>query len=1263
MRRELSLFLILAAGSASAALPPEASTSGGALSNFDVRGLVALAEPAAPTPEQLDALAALQDELRGVEGGELVVHWGPQPGTFHHAFRRAGFLTGPAAPGTDAEDVARAWLRSHHALLGLSADSVERLALSKRFADPGTEAVHLHFQQRVRGLRIFHGEVRVHLDRHGRVLSVGGDTAPENLLDDRVVLDAEGAFAAAARQAGLEAPPAVQAGGADERGRRHFGTPAGLESEAWADELWFPHDAGLVRAWRVIVDPAKSSGWYQVVVDARDGSLLSRHDMVQHAETQGLAFREDPSTGPQLLLPFVDEEALTDPASPLGWTQAAETRGNNCDVKDDLANDNEGTEGMRAPATGDPLTFDHSFNDDPNEDLLASITNLFYLNNWLHDRLVRLGFDAPAGNFQEDNFGLGGRDGDSVYVDAQDGGGRNNANFGTPPDGSKPRMQMYVWTRTNPNRDSGFDASVVTHELFHGVSNRLVGGADEAGCLGIPQGGAMGEAWSDFFPCSFWDTPVVGAYVSGNGVRGIRRWAYDQHPLNYGQLCNAGGFQVHRDGEIWAATLWGIRELFVDRYGFHAGKCRIERLVLDGMKLAPCRPTYTDMRDAILLAARLSGAAGDECLLWQGFAARGLGIDAVRRSDCTSDEDASFDAPAECAACALSAPVLLDLDASEPNRVTARFTPDPAADEHVLLRSSAPCPGMCFDAEFVEVARGPADAVELVDADAPGNRLSAGQAWSYRVMAVTGGCTAYSECAEAAIAGRCTLEPVPAAVGVEGVLALERPPSGSCSMTISWADMASSCGDPAGLVYNVYRSDDPAFEPGPQHLVASVPAPATEWLDDTLPPGSATYVVRAEDLTTGGPGPHGGNEELNGVRLSLAPQGAEIGLTDWLDDVESGELEGYRRTGFFTPNEWAVVSDGNTRGGSAWHVPGAEGGTADSNLVLPRVSLGDAPAFRFQHTFKFENDFDGGVIEISTDGGRTWTDLLDDIVTGGYATSDGSGSSRTVGGLINAPNTNQVWTGQNGAGFGNWETVEVDLSAYAGTLDAQLRLRALFDPLAREPEGWYVDDLEVGEVRVFDDCTWGCLDPPSAVIPAPVACLEPDGSATVLLDASGSAPGAAGWADGPAIVFSHDGAGRFAGGGAWEVGPTATLIFPPGTGAGAQEVLLTLRGADGCRTEVVVPLTLEDPIEPPGRVGATLKVARQGTEPVLGWDEVGAERYNAHVARPGEPLTDLHLGPAVASGPPGLVLEGPAGEGSLLFIKVFAASSCGLSWP
>ena len=82
----------------------------------------------------------------------------------------------------------------------------------------------------------------------------------------------------------------------------------------------------------------------------------------------------------------------------------------------------------------------------------AAVTNLFYWNNVIHDVLYGYGFDEKSGNFQFNNFGPNaGKGGDPVRAEAQDGSGRNNANFATPPDGFAPRMQMFEWRDSEPN--------------------------------------------------------------------------------------------------------------------------------------------------------------------------------------------------------------------------------------------------------------------------------------------------------------------------------------------------------------------------------------------------------------------------------------------------------------------------------------------------------------------------------------------------------------------------------------------------------------------------------------------------------------------------------------------------------------------------------------------------------------------------------------------------------------------------------------------
>ncbi|MGZ5192721.1 MAG: M36 family metallopeptidase, partial [Kaistella sp.] len=139
-------------------------------------------------------------------------------------------------------------------------------------------------------------------------------------------------------------------------------------------------------------------------------------------------------------------------ASPEGWHTIpggtfignfTTTRGNNVMAYDDRAKFNE--PGSYADG-GAGRIFDFPFVlNDTEGNLNAATTNLFYVNNKIHDIFYRLGFTETARNFQAWNFGKGGEQNDYIQAEAQDGSGTNNANFVTPPDGTRPRMQMYLF--------------------------------------------------------------------------------------------------------------------------------------------------------------------------------------------------------------------------------------------------------------------------------------------------------------------------------------------------------------------------------------------------------------------------------------------------------------------------------------------------------------------------------------------------------------------------------------------------------------------------------------------------------------------------------------------------------------------------------------------------------------------------------------------------------------------------------------------------
>lgn len=175
---------------------------------------------------------------------------------------------------------------------------------------------------------------------------------------------------------------------------------------------------------------------------------------------------ESPNHSPRVL---VSNPEYTANASPKGWHDAnsltgttaslryAITRGNNVWAKNDFAGTNSTTAPNGTSPTGTGtfpnLTFDFPYtgNSDVASNYIdAANTNLFYMNNILHDLWYQYGFNEVNKNFQVNNYGRGGVQGDPVFAESQDGSqaaspNLNNSNFATPADGSVPRMQMYLW--------------------------------------------------------------------------------------------------------------------------------------------------------------------------------------------------------------------------------------------------------------------------------------------------------------------------------------------------------------------------------------------------------------------------------------------------------------------------------------------------------------------------------------------------------------------------------------------------------------------------------------------------------------------------------------------------------------------------------------------------------------------------------------------------------------------------------------------------
>ncbi|PWN47785.1 hypothetical protein IE53DRAFT_229820 [Violaceomyces palustris] len=364
-----------------------------------------------------------------------------------------------------------------------------------------------------------------------------------------------------------------------------------------------------------------------------------------------------------------------------------DTRGNNVYAQSDPTGSGEWHQGsIKRPAgkhseeEGTSMLFDYPYpwrkaeskhNPLPPKTYVdAAVVQLFVTINEYHDLLYAYGFDEPSGNFQEHNFGRGGEGSDGVIAFAQDGAGTDNADFMTPPDGQRGRMRMYTWDQSTPFRDGDFEAGIVIHEYSHGLSTRLTGGPANSGCLGWGESGGMGEGWGDALASIIRRTGPkkqdwpMGSWAS-NREKGIRNYPYStnmsHNPETYEYLDRGGYYGVHAIGEVWATILNEVEEKLTKQHGFteslfppavnstQAEKERFYRdessllprvskrpvpkhgntltvqLILDGMKLQPCRPGFFEARDAILEADHNLTGGENKCLLWKAFAKRGLG--------------------------------------------------------------------------------------------------------------------------------------------------------------------------------------------------------------------------------------------------------------------------------------------------------------------------------------------------------------------------------------------------------------------------------------------------------------------------------------------------------------------------------------------------------------------------------------------------------------------------------------------------------------
>jgi extracellular elastinolytic metalloproteinase len=649
---------------------------------FDARdGDGRTARPGARTVRERRALARDLGPLG-------VIDVDPETGTPRVITSLDGALTGPSEdpPATAALD----YVRDNAAAFGLTEADLDSLRLRDRYTTEDGLTI-LRWTQVTAGIPAFDSGLKIALDRAGRVLTVSG--SPAHGLDvpsTNPEITAASALAAVRRNVGDPGAARIADGPDGARRTTEFADGATAKlvvfATAGADEL----------AWDVVTDA--DDAMYHAVVDASSGRVLYRANLTKSVSAS--VFENYPGAP--------HGGTATPTVFPDSWLTSATTlTGPNARTYSDLDDNNVAAPAeevvpgnypfahaadQAAPCTANAIcSWDSSVASSWEANREQNATQVFYFVNRFHDHLKAdpIGFDEASGNFETT---------DPVIAHSNDGAAKsggtmpdadhiNNANMSTPPDGSSPRMQMYLFSdegAADPDfRDiNGGDASaIVYHEYTHGLSNRLVVNTGGAGALDSAQSGAMGEAWSDWYAMDFLaregyeiDTATAGEIDLGTYTDAtphqIRYQGLDcpvgepacpapnvtagSGGFTYGDFGRiAGSAEVHADGEIWAQTLWDLRTALIAQQGSEtAGSAVAEQLITDGMRLSPPEPSFLDMRNAILAA---SPAAADNDiqrealrhLIWEVFAHRGMGFFAstLSSSDTQPIEDFSV-APA-----------------------------------------------------------------------------------------------------------------------------------------------------------------------------------------------------------------------------------------------------------------------------------------------------------------------------------------------------------------------------------------------------------------------------------------------------------------------------------------------------------------------------------------------------------------------------------------------------------------------------------------
>lgn len=1016
--------------------------------------------------------------------------------------------------------------------------TVENILTSKH-----NGVTHIYFNQRYQGIKIFNALNTVNVLPNGEILHASNRFLPQiktlvNTTQTRI--NPETAIQNAALHLEIKEVANLTNKVIEGRNKTIYKNTNISNTDIIVEPIYQLMDDGKLHlAWELAIDMTRKADFWNIRVDAQTGKVISKNNWTTHCSLgvhehqHGCGFLERQSRLSESaqkiveFMPTVDgstynvyavpvesplhgnrsivREPAHPTASPFGWhdtngqsgPEYTITRGNNAhaypDFDDlDLSDGNE-------PDGGDDLIFDYPIVEagEPDTNRDAAITQLFYMTNVMHDVFYTYGFDEPAGNFQETNYDFPVGGGDYVRAEGQDGFNSalennpnfiGNANFATPGDGSRPRMQMFVWGRGGGRllQISAPAESATTFEV--GTASFGTSVVDlTAPIIGQASTVDDGSFSNPTLGCG----PFVNAdEVSGKIALIDRGTCFFSEKATFAQdagalavvICNFEDALVQmRAGDNFQGPL------DIPVISLRRSDCQIiKSLIGEGLELTITSPPATgpdfldgDFDNGIIaheyghgISNRLTGGRSNtSCLFndeemgegWSDFftlvtsvkpgdtgaTIRGIG-NYVLRDDVNAQGIRSF-------------PYSTDMEIS------------PYTYSDIISNNTAPHPvGQVWAAMIWDLYWAMSDKYGW-EADVFNNNAGNHQA----IQLVMDGMKIQS-CNPGFIDGR------------DAILAADRANNGGANQCLIWEVFARR-----GLGFSASQGDTrdrndaiEAFDLPPSCLqdlaltkVANGNINAGDEIDFTLTltnykeegvsnvvitdnlPEGLTFESSSMSATIGGGTirfeiPELASGETVEVNYTVSTDRDRASTRQFFDDMEDGDAF------------WLIIDGENTNlfglqdvfvksGENAWHVTNPED-DSEQFLQLDEEILvtGNLPALRFAHRYSIDEGTSGGLVEISTDGGGTWTDLGPHFIRNGYV---GPISSS----LFIAADLNAFWGESE-----TFITSYIDLSSFMGErVTIRYRFGSLFYDNPSNPNrnynGWFIDDVEFLDLQRY----------------------------------------------------------------------------------------------------------------------------------------------------------------------------------------------------